>query len=132
MVFAHDTEVALAGAAALVNTDAVDTERLPDDAALDEFVRTWGWTGDRRHDRAELRAVRAAAPASAAASGRSTRTRSSGSSTHCCVRRGRCRSWSSTTSGTTTCTPPRPPRRWPPGWRSRRRWHSSTSSAAAS
>ena len=57
MLFAHDTEVALAAAAALVNTGGQD-EDLPDVAALDEFVRTWGWTGERRRDQAELRAVR--------------------------------------------------------------------------
>jgi predicted RNA-binding Zn ribbon-like protein len=61
MVFAHDTEVALAAAAALVNTDG-DVEGLPDIAALDRFVRTWGWTGEVRHDDAELRAVRALRP----------------------------------------------------------------------
>ena len=57
MLFAHDTEVALAAAAALVNTGGQD-EDLPDVAALDEFVRAWGWTGERRRDQAELRAVR--------------------------------------------------------------------------
>jgi|SRR6478609_3254624 len=61
MVFAHDTEVALAAAAALVNT-AGDDDGLRDVAALDEFVRTWGWTGEVRHDEAELRAVRALRP----------------------------------------------------------------------
>jgi predicted RNA-binding Zn ribbon-like protein len=61
MVFAHDTEVALAGVAALVNTDG-DREELPDIPALDDFVRTWGWTGEFRHDEAELRAVRALRP----------------------------------------------------------------------
>ena len=61
MVFAHDTEVALAAAAALVNTDG-DEEGLPDIATLDQFVRTWGWTGEVRHDEAELRAVRALRP----------------------------------------------------------------------
>lgn len=58
MVFAYDTEIALAAAAALVNTADGDDEHLPDVAALDEFVRTWGWTGDRDRDDAELRAVR--------------------------------------------------------------------------
>lgn len=62
MLFAHDTEVALAAAAALVNTDDGDDEHLPDVAALDEFVRTWGWTGERRHDDAELAEVRALRP----------------------------------------------------------------------
>jgi predicted RNA-binding Zn ribbon-like protein len=58
MIFTHDTEVALAGAAALVNTLDGEQELLPDPAALDEFVRTWGWTGERDHDNAELQAVR--------------------------------------------------------------------------
>ena len=58
MVFAHDTEVALAAAAALVNTADGDDELLPDIAALDEFVRVWRWTGRRDRDEAELRAVR--------------------------------------------------------------------------
>ena len=58
MIFTHDTEVALAGAAALVNTLDGEQEFLPDPAALDEFVRTWGWTGGRDHDNAELQAVR--------------------------------------------------------------------------
>ncbi len=57
MLFAHDTEVALAGAAALVNTGRGGTELLPDVAALDEFVQAWGWTGNRAHDQAELDAV---------------------------------------------------------------------------
>src|SRR3954452_21561284 len=61
MVFAHDTEVALAGAAALVNTEG-DGEGLPDIAALDAFVKEWGWTGEMRHDEAELHAVRALRP----------------------------------------------------------------------
>ncbi len=62
MVFAHDTEVALAAAAALVNTDQSDHDELPDAAALDAFVRRWGWTGERRGDEAELADVRALRP----------------------------------------------------------------------
>ncbi|HYK32949.1 MAG TPA: CGNR zinc finger domain-containing protein [Streptosporangiaceae bacterium] len=62
MIFAHDTEVALASAAALVNTGRGDDELLPDVAALDEFVRSWGWTGERTHDQAELDAVRRLRP----------------------------------------------------------------------
>jgi predicted RNA-binding Zn ribbon-like protein len=62
VIFAHDTEIALAAAAALVNTADGENELLPDVAALDEFVRAWGWTGDRRRDEAELRAVRALRP----------------------------------------------------------------------
>lgn len=58
MIFTHDTEVALAGASALVNTLDGEREMLPDLASLDEFVRTWGWTGERDHDDAELQTVR--------------------------------------------------------------------------
>lgn len=58
MLFAHDTEEGLAAAVALVNTAGRDGEQLPDPAALDEFTRTWEWTGERAHDQAELQAVR--------------------------------------------------------------------------
>ncbi len=61
MVFAHDTEVALNAAAALVNT-ATEDELLPDVASLDSFVDEWGWTGAREHDERELVAVRALRP----------------------------------------------------------------------
>ena len=62
MLFAHDTEVALQAAAALVNTDDPDGERLPDLAALDEFFRAWGWSGDRQRDQSELDSVRELRP----------------------------------------------------------------------
>ena len=58
MIFAHDTEVALLAAAALVNTADVDAEGLPDINALEDFVREWGWSGHRQRDDYELRAVR--------------------------------------------------------------------------
>ena len=58
VIFAHDTEVALANAAALVNTGRGGAEELPDVAALDMFVDDWRWTGSRAHDQAELAAVR--------------------------------------------------------------------------
>ncbi len=58
MLFAHDTEVALAAAAALVNTRRGGAEKLPDIAALDQFIASWGWTGQRTRDQAELDAVR--------------------------------------------------------------------------
>jgi predicted RNA-binding Zn ribbon-like protein len=58
MTFTHDTERALAGASAVVNTLDGEQELLPDLDSLDEFVRTWGWTGERDHDNAELQAVR--------------------------------------------------------------------------
>ncbi|HEY3534535.1 MAG TPA: CGNR zinc finger domain-containing protein [Pedococcus sp.] len=65
MLFAHDTEVALRGAAALVNTAATlptDTDDLTTVAELESFVQEWGWTGSRTHDDAELEAVRALRP----------------------------------------------------------------------
>jgi predicted RNA-binding Zn ribbon-like protein len=62
MLFAHDTEVALNAAAALVNTADGDDEHLPDIESLDEFVRSWGWTGQRQRTEAELTAVRALRP----------------------------------------------------------------------
>jgi len=58
VLFAHDTEVALNGASALVNTGRGGQEQLPDLAALDAFVAHWRWTGDRTRDQAELDAVR--------------------------------------------------------------------------
>ncbi|MGY1651122.1 CGNR zinc finger domain-containing protein [Geodermatophilus sp. SYSU D01119] len=57
MLFAHDTEVALAAAAALVNTSADGTERLPDPPALAAFLDEWQFTGSRAGDDAELAAV---------------------------------------------------------------------------
>jgi predicted RNA-binding Zn ribbon-like protein len=62
VLFAHDTEVALTAAAALVNTGRDGTEQLPDLAALDRFVAAWRWTGERAHDQAELDAVRRLRP----------------------------------------------------------------------
>jgi predicted RNA-binding Zn ribbon-like protein len=61
VIFAHDTEVALTAAAALVNT-GTGAEELPDLAALDRFVAEWRWTGSRAHDQAELDAVRRLRP----------------------------------------------------------------------
>jgi predicted RNA-binding Zn ribbon-like protein len=62
LIFAHDTEVALQSAAALVNTDATDGELLGDVDALDEFIATWGWTGDRMRTPAELTSVQKLRP----------------------------------------------------------------------
>ncbi|WEV76658.1 CGNR zinc finger domain-containing protein [Janibacter cremeus] len=62
MTFAHDTEVALRTAAALVNTGGDDVDTLATTAELDEFYVAWGWTG--RHDGSptELAEVRALRP----------------------------------------------------------------------
>jgi predicted RNA-binding Zn ribbon-like protein len=57
MLFAHDTEMALAAATALVNTAADGEERLPDPAALAAFLDTWEFTGSRIGDAAELDVV---------------------------------------------------------------------------
>jgi predicted RNA-binding Zn ribbon-like protein len=57
VVFAHDTEIALAAAAALVNTaHGADDLTTVDD--LDAFVAAWGWTGSHRRTAAELGEVR--------------------------------------------------------------------------
>ena len=62
MRFAHDTEIALAGAAALANTQQRGHDELADLASLDAFVQQWGWTGSRRGDATELDAVRRLRP----------------------------------------------------------------------
>src|ERR1700759_1174270 len=60
MLFSHDTELTLRAAALLVNTDDPDDgEQLPDLAALDVYLNSFGWTGRRDHDDAELAAVQA-------------------------------------------------------------------------
>ena len=56
VLFAHDTEVALQAAAALVNTELVDVP------ALQEFVAAWRWTGAQAGDATELAAVQALRP----------------------------------------------------------------------
>lgn len=60
MLFAHDTEMALAGASALVNTEVAETLQTPAD--LDAFVAEWGWTGSRTGTSAELAAVQGLRP----------------------------------------------------------------------
>lgn len=68
MPFTHDTEIALQGVAALVNTMAgsvpadPDVERLATVADLDEYVRSWRWTGRHARNDAELEQVRALRP----------------------------------------------------------------------
>lgn len=59
MLFTHDTEVALASLAGLVNTVGRDGDELADPAGLDAFVARWRWTGSRSRDATELAAVRA-------------------------------------------------------------------------
>lgn len=63
MIFAHDTEVSLNAAAALVNTGRGRADELLTEQDLDDFVETWEWSGERsqRADE-ELAAVRALRP----------------------------------------------------------------------
>jgi predicted RNA-binding Zn ribbon-like protein len=69
VIFAHDTEVALSAAVALVNTradndgtDEQGVDNLTDTAALQDYLDAWQWTGVRVGDQAELDAVRALRP----------------------------------------------------------------------
>jgi predicted RNA-binding Zn ribbon-like protein len=65
VTFAHDTEIALAAAAALVNTDPGDgsgQDTLLTEQALVDFLDETGWSGSRTGDRAELDAVRSLRP----------------------------------------------------------------------
>src|SRR6201998_4344488 len=57
MLFSHDTELTLRAAGALINSDRVGGEQLGDQAALDAYLNSYGWTGRRDHDDAELAAV---------------------------------------------------------------------------
>ena len=59
MIFAHDTEVALSGVAALANTrpGSRDGETLGTTAALDAFLTEWQWSGGRTGTEEELAAV---------------------------------------------------------------------------
>ncbi|WP_122262942.1 CGNR zinc finger domain-containing protein [Ornithinimicrobium cerasi] len=69
MHFTHDTEIALQGAAGLVNTSVRrpgDVEELATVDDLDAFVRAWRWSGRRARDRAELAEVRDLRPRLAA------------------------------------------------------------------
>lgn len=57
MVFAYDTEIALASAAALVNTAFEDPDPLAGDAGLTRFLEQERFSGSRTHSAAELQAV---------------------------------------------------------------------------
>ena len=58
MQFAHDTEVALEGAAALVNSNHDGEERLTDPDALASFLDRERYSGTRAGDEAELQSIR--------------------------------------------------------------------------
>jgi hypothetical protein len=57
MLFSHDTELTLRAACDLVNSERVDGEQLGDLAALDAYLDSFGWTGRRDRDSAELDSV---------------------------------------------------------------------------
>lgn len=57
MNFTYDTELTLRAAGVLVNSNRVDGEQLGDQAALDDYLDGYGWTGRRDRDAAELNAV---------------------------------------------------------------------------
>jgi predicted RNA-binding Zn ribbon-like protein len=58
LIFAHDTELALTSAAALVN----ECDDLETPADLAEFLTRWRWSGRRAGTRKELDQVRALVP----------------------------------------------------------------------
>ena len=62
MLFAHDSEVALATTAALVNSLQRDQDELPTPAALDALCDRFEFSGRRDHTVAELDAVTALRP----------------------------------------------------------------------
>jgi Conserved protein containing a Zn-ribbon-like motif, possibly RNA-binding len=62
VLFAHDTEVALVDAAALVNTASEDPDPLSDRASYLEFVEGCDWSGPISGDDTERMAVRALRP----------------------------------------------------------------------
>ncbi|PJK22218.1 RNA-binding protein [Mycobacterium goodii] len=57
MIFTHDTEITLHAASVLVNSDRVDGDQLADMRALDAYLDSFGWTGRRDRDDAELVSV---------------------------------------------------------------------------
>jgi len=57
MIFSHDAELTLRAAGVLINSDRVDGEQLGDQAALNGYLRDYGWTGRRDRDSAELASV---------------------------------------------------------------------------
>jgi predicted RNA-binding Zn ribbon-like protein len=61
VVFAHDTEAALAAAVELANS-GLEQDTLTSVAELDSFFTRHGYTGSHRRDKAELDAVRALRP----------------------------------------------------------------------
>ncbi len=57
MHFSNDTELTLRAACVLVNSNRADGEQLANQAALSSYLESYGWTGRRDRDAAELRSV---------------------------------------------------------------------------
>jgi predicted RNA-binding Zn ribbon-like protein len=57
MNFTYDTELTLKAARVLINSERVNGEQLGDLEALDAYLDSFGWTGRRDHDCAELTSV---------------------------------------------------------------------------
>jgi predicted RNA-binding Zn ribbon-like protein len=57
MNFTYDTELTLKAARVLINSERVNGEQLGDLEALDAYLDSFGWTGRRDHDSAELESV---------------------------------------------------------------------------
>ena len=57
MRFTYDTELTLRAACVLINSDRLTGETMPDQSSLDAYLASYGWTGRRDHDAAELAAV---------------------------------------------------------------------------
>lgn len=62
MLFAHDTEAALAAAAELVNTGHENPDALAQPADVVTFTQRWRYTGQVAGDQSELAAVQALRP----------------------------------------------------------------------
>ena len=105
MLFAHDTEVALAAAAALVNTARTTPAAWTTSPTSTRSSPSGAGPARAGTPGPSCDAVRALRPRLRAALVRGRGRRRSRSSTRCCARPTPCRSWPSTTSGTTTCTP---------------------------
>lgn len=57
MNFSHDTELTLRAACVLINSNRVDGERLGQLSELDAYLASFGWTGRRDSDAAEIESI---------------------------------------------------------------------------
>lgn len=83
MLFAHDTDLALAATAALINTGRDGGDTMTSVADLVDFLDTQGYSGRRDGDDAELDAVRKLRGASTRSGGWTSTTWPARSTTSC-------------------------------------------------